>query len=332
MVPLLGLAIIGAGSVSTAAAARVAVRINSSDTDSAAATSSSSSKFVAVDEYKHHSIHSGFNKLSIDVDGTKRTFTLFMPKDVNAEDKRPVVFVLHGALGNGESARWNCEMNGEAEKRKLLLIYPDAMGLHTWNVGACCGIKWRDTKDVEFISSLINYVESHLDADPNRIYVSGMSNGGMMAYRLGVELSDKIAAISPVEGSMDFGWGEPKEPVSVIAFHGKRDHVVRYDGKPGHWLFVRVNAPSVTQNVHYWVQRDHCSEPPIKESHDGFEKELYRNGDRGTEVCLYSIAKGTHTWPGGKRDRFFHPIRSKELSASEVMCDFFLSHPKRSAQ
>src|SRR5208282_3750473 len=100
--------------------------------------------------------------------------------------------------------------------------------------------KWRETKDVQFISALIDLLERHLNADPNRIFVAGASNGGMMAYRLGLELSEKIAAGGPVGGAMEFSTVEAKEPISVIVFHGKRDHIVRYDGKPGHWLFLKV--------------------------------------------------------------------------------------------
>jgi polyhydroxybutyrate depolymerase len=285
------------------------------------------------DDVKPGSIHCGYNHLSINVNGTKRKFILFVPTTLRKEETNPVIFVLHGALGDSNSAKWNCRMNDEAEKRKFFLIYPDAMGLHTWNAGACCGLgRWRETKDVEFIGAVIDYMESQLNADPKRIYVSGASNGGMMAYRLGIELSDKIAAISPVDGAMEFSGPAPKEPISVIVFHGRQDKVIRYDGEPGRWLFMRVYAPSVNDCIKYWVKQDQCSEATTTELQDGVEKQLYKNGKAGTEVCLYALLKGTHTWPGGKWDHIRHPMQSKKFSAAEVMCDFFLAHPKQTSQ
>jgi polyhydroxybutyrate depolymerase len=289
---------------------------------------------VAVEHHdgiKPGSIHCGYNHLSINVDGTKRRFILFVPAALQTEEKNPVIFVLHGALGDGNSAKWNCQMNDEAERRKFFLIYPDAMGPHTWNAGACCGLgKWRETKDVEFISAVIDLMELHLNADPKRVYVSGASNGGMMAYRLGMELSDKIAAISPVEGAMEFSGAAPHEPISVIVFHGKQDKVIRYDGEPGRWLFMRVYAPSVSECIKYWVKQNQCLQEPAIEVQNGVERQLYKNGKAGTEVCLYTLPEGTHTWPGGKWDHIRHPILSNKFSTAEVMCDFFLAHPKQS--
>jgi polyhydroxybutyrate depolymerase len=317
---------IGASSLSAPVDPRLAVEKNT-----AAAAAVATNWHVPIERVK--SIHAGSNKLSIEVDGTKRTFTLFQPQNLRPDEKAPVVFVLHGAFGDGNTARWNVHMNEQARKRNFFLIYPDAMGIHTWNAGACCGIgKWRETKDVQFISATIDFMESRMNADPKRIFVAGESNGGMMAYRLGIELSDKIAAISPVEGAMEFAAVGTKDPISVIVFHGKRDHVIRYDGKPGRWLFMRVYAPSVSECIQYWVHRNHCSDQPITEQHKNFDRDLYKNGDAGTEVCLYTLNKGSHTWPGSLHDSMLHPIRSKEFSAAEVMCDFFLAHPKATAQ
>ncbi len=307
--------------------------LRSADSDASVTTAPPHVAASHGDDIKLGSIHCGYNHLSLNVDGIKRKFILFVPPSLSIEKNNPVIFVLHGALGDSNSAQWNCQMNDQAEKRTFFLIYPDAMGLHTWNAGACCGLgRWRETKDVQFISAVIDFMELRLNADPKRIYVSGASNGGMMAYRLGMELSAKIAAISPVEGAMEFSGPKPLEPVSVVVFHGKHDTVIRYDGEPGRWFFMRVYAPSVNDCVKYWVKQDQCSDEAITEVQDGVEKQLYKNGKAGTEVCLYTLPKGTHTWPGGKWDRIRHPMQSKKFSAAEVMCDFFLAHPKQSMQ
>lgn len=97
----------------------------------------------------------------------------------------------------------------------------------SWNADGCCGLarRWQ-VDDVAFIRSLIGKLKEELNVDGDRIYVTGISNGGMMAYKLGCELSDQIAAIAPIDGCLYSTQKPLASPVSVIAFHGKQDFLV----------------------------------------------------------------------------------------------------------
>lgn len=131
----------------------------------------------------------------------------------------------------------------------------------TWNAGLCCGIsKQKNLDDVEFISKLIAKLKGDFNIDGNRVYVAGVSNGGMMAYRLGHELSDQIAAIAPIEGCMYQRNETAGEAVSVIAIHGTRDPVIPYDGGTGKWLGIKLKVPSVSDAINFWVGHSSGSE------------------------------------------------------------------------
>lgn len=145
------------------------------------------------------------------------------------------------------------------------------------------------------------------------IYVTGISNGGIMSYRLGAELSDIFAAIAPVAGSIGGQrsegnpiWviPEPKYPISVIVFHGKNDTRVLYDGgiptandTRGAFSYMSVN-----DSVYFFVKHNQCIAFPERNISESGHiiMDLYKGGLNNTEVVLYTIANGNHSWPGGK--------------------------------
>jgi polyhydroxybutyrate depolymerase len=172
--------------------------------------------------------------------------------------------------------------------------------------------------------------------DPKRIYVTGHSNGGMLAYRLGAELSAKIAAISvsagTIGGKADLRSPEvriqkPAEPLSVLVFHGKLDQNVLYDGGITVKGVVKGRYDlSVAQSVGFWVAADHCTgQPQIKGTGDIAVSD-YTACEQNTEVTLYTIANQGHAWPGGSSGLIDTP--TKAISATELSWEFFKAHPK----
>jgi poly(3-hydroxybutyrate) depolymerase len=141
---------------------------------------------------------------SIVHDHLTRTFVIHVPPSYKASVATPVVLMFHGGFGNGAQFEKNSGMDKLADQEGFITVYPDGLGpVPTWNGGDCCGYARKNNiDDVGFVSDLIDYLETKLNVDPDRIYASGMSNGGILCYRLACELSDKIAAIGPVEGGM----------------------------------------------------------------------------------------------------------------------------------
>lgn len=277
------------------------------------------------------SLH-GNSRGSIVIDGHRRTYRLHVPMDYQQNKRLPLVLVLHGAFENSLIARWDSRMSQQSEKDGFVVAYPNAW-FGTWNAGPCCGLsKVKQVDDVAFVSALIDKLAQQFTVDPDRIYLAGVSNGAMLAYKVARKLSDKIAAIGTVEGCMYPGSEGVSSHVSVIAFHGTRDFVIPYDGGVGSWFGYKFKVPPVRDTIQFWALQNGCDQAPIRESSGNVTKELYSNSEDATEVCLYTLTGGRHMWPGGRHALLTGNRSERILPATETMCAFFLSHPKHRQQ
>lgn len=141
-------------------------------------------------------------------------------------ERLPLVLVLHGGGGNAAYAERMTGFTDKARKEGFIVVYPEGTGrqegqLLTWNAGHCCGYAMANrVNDVAFIDALIEKLIEDYVVDPRRIYATGMSNGGMMTHRLGIELSNRFAAIAPVVATLFGDERRPEHPVSAIMFNG----------------------------------------------------------------------------------------------------------------
>jgi polyhydroxybutyrate depolymerase len=226
-------------------------------------------------------------------------------------------------------------MDSQADAADFLVAYPNGTrGLfgYTWNGGDCCGPAMRKgSDDVAFISELIDDLVEHQRVDPNRVYVTGISNGGIMAHRIGCELSTKVAGIAPIAGALMVEDCRPAEPISVIFFHGTDDEAVQVSGNYNKKSQPRRAFPPLETAIDTWLKLNHC--PDTSEI-------TYRKGEvqcrtygpcaEGTEVKVCMIKGGGHTWPGGKAimERQLGHTTS-DISADEAMWNFFKDQPLR---
>jgi polyhydroxybutyrate depolymerase len=265
---------------------------------------------------------------SIKVDGRARTYSVHLPPNYDGATPLPVVFVLHGATESPEGVEKLSGMSAEADQENFIAVYPRGTGEHnparmpTWNSGACCGYAQdHQVDDVAFINALIDKLEHDYAVDTKRIFATGISNGGMMSYRLACELADKIAAVAPVEGAQDLTC-KPSTAVSVIVFHGTADLLVPFDGgsTPFQIGSKRTDA-SVADTVAFWVKEDGCSAKPTHIETKKLHTDLYSGCADGTGVELYAIQGGRHMWPGT-------PLSGNSVPATDLMWKFFAQHPK----
>jgi polyhydroxybutyrate depolymerase len=153
----------------------------------------------------------------------------------------------------------------------------------------------------------------------------------MMAYKLGCELSHRIAAIAPVAGALNVDRCSPEDPVSVIAIHGTADEHVLYEGGPPKKSLdphPRVDRP-VSYAISFWVKHNRCITEAQRTVEGNIVLEKYSNGRDGTEVFLYTINGGDHAWPGGRRTISWMDEPGQEISATDIIWEFFRDHPKR---
>lgn len=274
-------------------------------------------------------------KQSILVAGIKRTYVVHVPAQYKTDCLYPIVFVLHGAGGNAENAIRMSQMNPKADKEDFIVVYPNGTGklknrMLRWNDGREHAPTTAD--DVAFFRHLILKLKKDYNIDPNRIYVTGFSNGGMMAHRLGCELSDVLAAIAPVAGSIHCDKTDLTVPLSVLIFHGTEDKYVPYDGGLGKSSGSKQRIDkSVAYAVDFWVDNNGCDPVSLKETFGSIIKESYSGGRMNTEVILYTIKGGGHSWPGGKKGIRYGNADppTQEIYATDLIWDFFESHPKQ---
>jgi polyhydroxybutyrate depolymerase len=272
---------------------------------------------------------SGTESKTLEFGGRTRTYLIHPPKGYDGKTPLPLVLVLHGAVQGAINVERMSGMSAKADKENFLVVYPNGTsrsGLApTWNAGACCGYALiNKVDDVGFLRALIDRLEHDYTIDPKHIFVTGISNGGMMSYRLACELADRVAAIAPVEGAQDLEC-HPSGPVSVVIFHGTADFLVPYNG--GRTPFQigpkRTDTP-VTSTVAFWMKQDGCSTTPKHEETTQLRIDTYSGCKDGAGVALYTIRGGHHMWPGARLSR-------NDVPATDIMWSFFAAHPKGAA-
>jgi polyhydroxybutyrate depolymerase len=277
----------------------------------------------------------GDHTRTLQVDSQTRSYLVHVPPKYDSANPTPVVLIFHGAGMNASMMQRFSGMNGKADEAGFIAVYPNGTGAGpflTFNSG---GVEWELVKkqpnDVTFVSQLLDDLTTVVNVDPKRIYATGMSNGGMMCYRLAAEMSDRIAAIAPVAGTMAVTEAKPKRPVPVLHFHGTEDRLVPYGG-PDQRVPKFLTFKSVEDSVATWVKLNGCREEPVVEelpdtAEDGMKvtRKTYR-GDNGAEVVLVTVTGGGHTWPG--RGAPFAPIgrSTRDISANDMIWEFFSRH------
>ena len=279
----------------------------------------------------------GDHTRNLKVDGRDRSYLVHIPKKYDGKTPMPVVLALHGASMNGPMMTVFCGLNKKADDAGFIVVYPSGgtgMGIFlVWNAGGRTGKDRPD--DVAYIRAVLDDLGSVAKVDPKRVYATGMSNGGMMCYRLAAELSDRIAAIAPIGGTMAIEKANPKRPVPVIHFHGTDDTFVPFNG-PGKDSPKFMKLKSVEDSIQTWVKIDGCAEKPEiadlpDKAKDGttIERKTYRHGKDGAEVVLVVIKGGGHTWPGQEPIVGFIGKSTKNISANDLLWEFFQKHPMK---
>ena len=280
-------------------------------------------------------------------DERERTYLLRVPQSYTPTTAVPLVVVLHGGGGNAVAVEEMTGFTDVSEREGFLVVYPNGTGrlprrFLTWNSGYIeLYASENDVDDSGFIVALLDRLQELYSIDPDMIFVAGISNGAMMAYRLATEHSGVFAGVGAVAGSIG-GQSEqnkgpwvipaPESPVSVIIFHGMLDSHVLYQGGETRTSvgtqMGRIDM-SVTEAVEHFVEADWCMPvSSITTSDDGMiVTETWTGGDNGTEVVLYTIMNAGHSWPGGHSWLPGDPP-TDEISATELIWDFFQSHPR----
>jgi polyhydroxybutyrate depolymerase len=286
---------------------------------------------------------SGFQNESIKVGDQIRTYRLFVPSDL--PNPVPVVFVFHGTETPGHGIDSILKITRFAEIGEIhhaLVIFPEAYE-GNWNDGRLNNRakSYRDgIDDIAFVDAMLAQVERDYHVDRTRIDATGFSNGAIFCHYLAAHRSDVFAAIAPVGGPIAIpysAWFNPAFPVSLLEIHGTSDPIVPYRG--GKITDDGGEVLGVEATAELWAKTDRCQADYIEIPVPGrtAQNDCYpqcfewSKGEDGTEVVLYRIIAGGHTWPGnppGLFSGFFLGKVCLDFDASEVIWKFFRNHPR----
>jgi polyhydroxybutyrate depolymerase len=260
--------------------------------------------------------------------GLEREYLLHVPTGYDRTKPTSLVLSLHGGAlwpaAQREIDRWD----RVSDAHGFIIVYPSGVsgrGPRAWSAGREPGL----TRDVLFISDLIDTLRAAYNIDPSRIFVSGLSNGGGMAFALSCRLSDRIAAIGVVATAIFLPWSGcvDERAVPIVVFQGTADRAIPYDGGSS-WVASDV-FPAIPTWTARWAARNRCGRSAVETAVASDVTRIeYPGCADHSSVVLYRIEDGGHTWPGGEPfGEWFVGRTSKSIDATGVMWEFFREHP-----
>ncbi len=285
-------------------------------------------------EPKNESMKPGNYARSLAVDGRTRTYRLHIPPGYSGKTALPLVIALHGGGGTGAEMETLTGFSQLSDRENFIVAYPDGFLDNRWADGrGTTAPDLAGINDVTFISSLIDEIGRLVMMESRRVYVCGFSNGSMFVNFLACELSARIAAIGGVSGQLAENKKalSPAAPLGVIYLHGTADPAVPYGGG----TVVGPNAGEVLSTAElmaFWVGVDGASPAPVTEilpdtdPADGTRviRFSFLAGRNGTQVHLYRIENGGHTWPGSSSPGSV----CRDINATELIWGFFQTQSK----
>jgi polyhydroxybutyrate depolymerase len=267
------------------------------------------------------------------IGASERRYEIDLPTRHDRERPLPVVIVFHGGGGAADSVRRQSRMSAKGEAEGFIVVYPQGSGgiagkLKTWNAGTCCGHAMQQRVDeIAFVAALLDDLQATVAVDRSRIYATGISNGGMMAYEVACALADRIAAIAVVAGEMTaLDRCRPLRAVPVLVIHGSADRNLPFEGGPGAKALAVHEVRSVASAVDFWRRHNGCAASPAIEQSGAVRRSRYQPCAAGSAVELIAIDGGGHSWPGGERLARFLDPPSSALDASDEIWRFFAGH------
>ena len=274
-------------------------------------------------------------------DGRRRTYLVRVPSRP-VDGPRPVLLAFHGGGGNASGFKAYAGLDAIADRDGVIVAYPNGTGLLprallTFNAGTrCCGYALKQgVDDVGFAAAIVDDLARRTSVDRRRVYATGHSNGGIMAYRLAAERADLVAAVAPVAGAMSLDRFAPARPVAVLHIHSVDDPRALYDGGTGPpfpGTDNRVEHAPVVEALALWARHNGCrTVPSAGETRRGrrgsadanhtVTRLTYGPCTSGADVIHLKLTGAGHGWPGAPRagpERLSGPQTTVVSAAEEI--------------
>lgn len=290
--------------------------------------------------------------VSLTVAGMERHALVHLPAGRDGKTPLPLVLMFHGNGGTPVNVVIETGWGAKSDAAGFIVAFPEAtrpdmtqpakFGRNNpaWNDGSGrFHAGERDIADVAFIAALLDHLETKFPVDRRRVFATGFSNGASMTFRVGLELSARLAAIAPVSGALWIDEPTAARPVSLLYITGDADPINPMNGGApkmasgsGFKGVPEKAKPPVRENTAKWVKLLGCETEakPLPSSLEGVTTVVHSGGRGGSEVIFTTIAGHGHIWPGGKNllPAFIVGQATSRLNATDAIWDFFARHPQ----
>jgi polyhydroxybutyrate depolymerase len=277
----------------------------------------------------------------IESGGRERSFVVALPSKVRPGNPVPTVIALHGALMQGKSMRRIFGLDDLSEQDGFAVVYPNGLK-RRWNDGRAEHRGGPD--DVRFIRDLAGHLVRERIADPKRLYLLGVSNGGMLTYRMACEAPGLFAAYAAIIANVPVNVAENCRKdgyAPMLIINSTEDPIVPWEGGGIGYFGARGEVLSTDETVDFWLRYNRCSEKsqmkplPDKDRTDGSTVEAQQYADCRSEgvVVLLTVDGGGHLPPGaqiGNRPLLQSMLggpANRDISAADISWKFFKRFP-----
>lgn len=250
----------------------------------------------------------GLTQVTLRHQGRQRVFYYHGRVNPRSARLKPVLLVLHGGGGSALDTAGKSGYDALADRDGFLTIYPEGVN-GNWNDGrgtvSMTGVDVTMIDDVGFLRKVLDHATANLKGDPQRCYSTGVSNGGLMSYRLGIELSDRIAAIAAVAANLPLplATARPGAPMPTLVMNGTADPIMLWDGIPAGPDGGGTLSAQAT--VRYWIEanrgrgvvRASVEHLPDLDRRDRSTVDVTTYSGLRAPVVLYTVQGGGHNIP-----------------------------------
>jgi polyhydroxybutyrate depolymerase len=287
-------------------------------------------------------------KDSLSIDGHYRLFEYYVPASL--VNSASLVFVLHGSAGTINDARWQTNYEFEKlakERNRQIIVYPQGYDRH-WNdcrKNASYKANQENIDDNSFFNQMIAYFSTKFNIDEQAVFVTGISNGGQMCYKLAYEMPEKIKGIAPFVANLPEDFNSDCTPknvaISVMIINGTADPINPNDGG---WVVLKQDSTrgsvlSTAKSLEYWrgLLPEYAENEPIKyddytlEDESSIEHYSYFSKKTGQKVELVKVINGGHVVPMKDTEdlpenaKKFIGNKNRDINSPKLILDFFES-------
>lgn len=234
--------------------------------------------------------------------GLLRSYLVHVPASYTGNTAVPLLLDLHGFSSYAADERKYSGQLQQSDRRGFIAVWPDGVAL-SWNAYGCCFVgNAVSIDDVGFLRSVIVAMKGRANIDGDRVFVTGISNGGGMAQRMACEAADLVRAVASVSFPLNTQQCTPAKPIGVTEIAATGDGTIAYAGNsssvpllPNDTLGVPLGVQGAKDSLAEWKAIDGCSGDAVRtQLLADVAAEEYRNCNAGVRVGLVTITGGKH--------------------------------------